>query len=104
MVVLHPDWSAFYSCSVAAAMEAHVASYAEACVDQIRSSCCFLVLLLLADRQRAAVLELGNEELMACLPVPQGSSDSVCPAETPGNQNNQCLWFELKTKLENKTK
>jgi hypothetical protein len=76
-------------------MEAHVTSYVEACVDQNRSSCCFLALLLLADRQQAAGLEPGNEELAVSLPVPQGSSGSVCLAEMPGNQNNQCLWFEL---------
>jgi hypothetical protein len=70
-------------------MEARVTSYAEACVDQNRSSCCSLVLLLLADRQRAAGLEPGNGGLTACLPVPQGSSGSVCLAEMPANKNNQ---------------
>lgn len=70
-------------------MEARVTSYAEACVDQNCSSCCFLAFLLLADRLQAAGSEWDSEELMACLPVPQGSSGPVCLAEMPGNQNSQ---------------
>jgi hypothetical protein len=80
-------------------MEARVTSYAEACVDQKHSSCCFLVLLLLADRLQAAGSEWDNEELTACLPVPQGSSGSLCLAGMPGNQNSQVSRASLKNKL-----
>jgi hypothetical protein len=99
MAAPHPDWSASYLCSVVALMEAYATSYAEACVDQKCSSCCFLVLLPLADRLQAAGLESDNGEPTACLPVPQGSSGPLCLAGMPGNQNSRVSRASLENKL-----
>jgi hypothetical protein len=97
MFALQPGLSAIYWCLVVAVMEVHVMSYAEACVDQNHPSCYFLVPLLPADSLLAAGLGLGNEELMACLPLPQGSSDPLHSAEKPANQNSQFLRTDVKT-------
>jgi hypothetical protein len=78
-----------------------VTSYAEACVDQNRSSCCCLVLLPLADRLQAVGWGRDNGGLSACLPVPQGSSGPLCLAEMPGNPKS----LEINTKTNcNKTR
>jgi hypothetical protein len=73
-------------------------SCAEACVDQNHPSYCSLVTLHLADRLLAVELGLGNEELMACLHVLQGSSGPLHFAEMPGNQNSQFLKPDMKTR------
>jgi hypothetical protein len=78
-------------------MEVCVKSYAEACVDQNHSLCCFLVPLLLADRLLVVGLELDNEELVGHLPVPQCSSGPLCLAEKPGNEDNKFPVDDLKT-------
>jgi hypothetical protein len=78
-------------------MEACVKSYAEVCVDQNHSLCCSPVPLLLVDRLLVVGLELDNEELTACLPVPRCSSGPLCLAETPGNTETKFELDDLKT-------
>jgi hypothetical protein len=75
----------------------HVKSYAEACVDQNHSLCCFLVPLLLADRLLVAGLELDNAELTACLRVPRCSSGLLCFAEKPANGHSKFQVDSLNT-------
>ena len=97
MAAHQPGHSAFYWCSVVAEMEVHVKSYAEACVDQNHSSCCFLVPLLLADRLLVVGLEWDNVVLTGCLPAPQCSSGLLCFAEKPANSDSKFKVDNLRT-------
>jgi len=81
-------------------MAVHVKSYAEACVDQNHSLCCFPVPLLLADRLQVVGLELDNVELTACLLVPRCSSGLLCFAEKPANGDRKFLVDILNTRYD----
>lgn len=97
MAAHQPGHYAFYSCSVVAVMEVRVKSYAEACVDQNHSLCCFPVPLLLADRLLVVGLESDNVELTACLLVPRCSSGLLCFAEKPANGDSKFQMDNLNT-------